>query len=70
LATLKTNVGRIDQVIRIAAGLLLIGLFAAGVIGPWGLVGIVLLATGMVRFCPLYRILGLRTCGAHPQRLP
>lgn len=67
---LKTNVGRLDQVLRIVLGLLLLALFAAGLIGAWGLIGLVPLATGLVRFCPAYHLLGIHTCGANAQRLP
>jgi hypothetical protein len=34
----------------------------SGVIGHWGLIGIVPLATGLFRFCPLYPLLGISTC--------
>lgn len=67
---MQTNIGRLDQLLRIAAGLLLIALFAFGVIGAWGLVGLVPLATGLLRFCPAYRLLGIHTCGANAERLP
>ena len=66
---MKTNVGLIDRVIRISLGLLLLGLYATNVIGAWGLVGVVPLATGLVRFCPLYRLLGIQTCSV-PRPLP
>jgi len=51
----------------VGAGIALIGLSVAGVIGPWGYVGIVPLLTGLVSFCPLYAMLGLNSCprGAH-----
>ena len=58
----KTNVGGIDRVLRIAAGLVLIGLTLMGTIGPWGWIGVVLLATGVLSTCPLYSIIGLNTC--------
>lgn len=58
----KTNVGGIDRIARIVGGLALIGLAVAGVIGPWGYVGIVPLATGLLRTCPLYSVLGFNTC--------
>jgi hypothetical protein len=58
----KTNVGGIDRVLRIVAGLVLIGLTLMGTIGPWGWIGVVLLATGLLSTCPLYSIVGLNTC--------
>jgi len=58
----KTNVGGIDRVLRIVAGLVLIGLTLMGTIGPWGWIGVVLLATGLLGSCPLYSIIGLNTC--------
>jgi len=59
-----TNVGRLDRVLRVGAGLALIAATLAGLIGPWGWVGVVPLATGLLRTCPLYTLLGLRTCPA------
>ena len=58
----KTNVGGIDRVLRIVAGLVLIGLTLMGTIGPWGWIGVVLLATGLIGSCLLYSIIGLNTC--------
>jgi hypothetical protein len=66
---MKTNIGVLDQVIRITLGLVLILLFATDIIGAWGLIGIVLLGTGLLRFCPLYGLLGIHTC-ARPSSLP
>lgn len=59
---MKSNVGGIDRILRIAAGLALIGATLAGVIGPWGWLGVVPLATGLINFCPLYTVLGFSTC--------
>ena len=59
---MKTNIGRADRVIRIALGLLLPLLYATDQIGAWGLLGLPLLATGLIRFCPLYALLGIQTC--------
>ena len=59
---MKANVGTLDRSLRIAAGLILLGLSLSGVIGLWGLIGIVPLATGLFRFCPLYPLLGINTC--------
>lgn len=61
---MKVNEGTIDRVARIAAGVLLfaIAFFAAK---PWLTVfGVVMLLTGAVGFCPLYRLIGIDTCRA------
>lgn len=67
---MKANVGGLDRLLRVAAGVVLLALTATGTIGLWGLVGIVPLATGLFRFCPLYGLIGLNTCpmsGAAPK---
>jgi hypothetical protein len=56
------NIGTIDRSIRVVAGLALIVLAALGKVGVWGYIGIVPLATGLFRFCPAYRLIGLTTC--------
>lgn len=66
---MKTNVGTLDQAIRIVLGLTLLILFAIGWIGAWGFIGLVPLATGLLRFCPLYQALGIHTC-RQSRRLP
>ena len=58
---MKLNVGGIDRVLRIAAGLGLIGWAVMG--GPvWAWIGVVPLATGSIGLCPLYSLLGMNTC--------
>jgi hypothetical protein len=59
---MKLNVGGIDRILRVVAGLALIGLTLAGMIGVWGWIGVVPLATGLFSFCPLYTLLGMNTC--------
>ncbi|WP_460136315.1 YgaP family membrane protein [Pseudomonas sp. S1_E04] len=59
---MKTNIGTLDRSLRIVVGLLLIVLSLTGVIGLWGWIGLVPLATGIFRFCPLYTLLGIKTC--------
>ncbi len=59
---MKYNVGGIDRVLRIAVGLLLIVLAASGKIGPWGWLGVVVLATGVFSFCGAYKLFGFSTC--------
>lgn len=58
---MKSNVGGIDKILRIVAGLALIAWAVMG--GPvWAWIGIVPLATGLINFCPIYPLLGLSTC--------
>ncbi len=59
---MKSNVGGIDRILRIAVGLALIALAATGTVGWWGWLGIVPLATGAIGWCPPYAILGFNTC--------
>jgi hypothetical protein len=64
--SMKLNVGGVDRVIRIAVGLVLLGLAASGTIGWWGWLGIVPLATGAVGWCPPYALFGWSTCKTQP----
>lgn len=57
------NIGTTDRAIRFAVGALLILLALTGVIGAWGWIGVIPLATAFVSFCPAYRLLGMNTCG-------
>jgi Protein of unknown function (DUF2892) len=59
---MQTNEGTIDRVLRVVAGLALIGLAATGNVGVWGWIGVVPLATGLIGWCPAYTLLGFRTC--------
>ncbi len=62
---MSKNVGAIDRILRVVAGLALIAMLFV-VEGPirWlGLAGVVLLVTGVFSFCPAYRLIGLSTCG-------
>ncbi|HHM06020.1 MAG TPA: DUF2892 domain-containing protein [Gammaproteobacteria bacterium] len=58
---MTANVGQLDRTIRIVLGLVLISLVFVGPQTPWGWIGAVFLVTGLVKFCPAYAVLGLRT---------
>lgn len=65
----KTNVGGVDRILRIVVGLALIALVFVGpqvglAIGKWGWLGLIPLATGLLRTCPAYSLIGVNTCGA------
>ena len=66
-----TNLGTIDRVVRIILGIVLLAApFVSGmaifesstatIISV--IAGVIMLATSAMRFCPIYRIFGIRTC--------
>ena len=68
---MTANVGTIDRLFRLALGIVLVALpfvsnmalFAsttATVIAV--VVGVVMIATSAMRFCPMYRLFGIGTC--------
>lgn len=63
---MKPNVGGLDKIARIAAGVVLLSLVYILKDGEslwlWGLIGIVPLATGLLNWCPLYTVLGFNSC--------
>jgi hypothetical protein len=61
------NMGTADRIIRLLAALVFVYLFATGAVSGW--LGYLLMAfagiftvTSLVRTCPIYSILGIRTC--------
>lgn len=70
---MMTNVGTMDRVLRAGLGILLLWIaFGSGLAAMDGaalkygaaIVGVIMLATSLFKFCPLYRIIGIRTCKA------
>ncbi len=60
---MMANVGGLDRALRVALGLavLVVGWLVPAV-GWWGLLGLVPMATGLLRWCPPYALLGINTC--------
>ncbi len=70
---MTANLGTVDRLARLVVGLVLLltpTFFASDIwTNPYVLfgayaVGVILVATALFRFCPLYRLFGLRTCKA------
>lgn len=59
---MKSNLGSLDRTVRILLGVALIGATVLGLIGAWGWLGLIPLATGVVRICPAYLPFGFSTC--------
>ena len=61
---MEKNVGSMDRNIRFGAGAVLLILSLVNIINPgwlFGIIGIVLLATGYLNFCPAYKLIGMNT---------
>ncbi len=63
---MTVNEGTIDRTLRVVVGLALIALALGYIPGvaatPFGWIGIVPLATGLIGWCPAYTLLGINTC--------
>lgn len=59
---MAANEGKLDRILRIAVGLVLIALVFVGPQTLWGLIGVVPLLTGLVGYCPAYTLLGINSC--------
>lgn len=59
---MKKNMASWDRAARVVIGLVLIALTLTGNIGLWGWIGVVPLLTGLVGNCPLYSVVGIKTC--------
>ncbi len=59
---MQANVGNLDKTVRIVLGLVLISLVFIGPQTPWGWIGIIPLATALIGWCPLYKVIGVSTC--------
>ena len=64
---LPSNVGKIDAIIRLIVGIVLIGVIFV-VESPWrwlGLIGLIPIITALFGFCPLWQLLGINTSEHH-----
>ncbi len=59
---LPTNEHPVERVLRVAVGLGVLSLVFLGPMTPWGYLGLVPLATGLLGSCPLYTLFGWSTC--------
>ena len=61
---METNIGKVDKTVRVVAGVGLLSLLFVleGNLRWVGLIGIVPLATALFGYCPLYSLLGVKTC--------
>jgi hypothetical protein len=57
---MQCNVGQTERIIRIVAG---VAIIAAGIMfgSWWGAIGLIPLATGIMRWCPAWTMMGINT---------
>ena len=68
---MQINVGRLDRIVRVVIGLVLLSL-PLWLDSSWrwlGLIGIMPLLTGLAGRCPGYRLFGLSTCPVQKKKL-
>lgn len=63
---MKSNLGKMDKMVRLIVAAIVIGLYAMGKISGTvaivlGVVAGIFLVTSLVNFCPLYKALGIST---------
>ena len=59
---MKKNVNNIERVVRVVIGAAIVSLVFVGPKSPWGWLGLVPIATGLLGWCPPYAMLGISTC--------
>ncbi len=62
---MNKNEGSVDRVLRIVLGLALLAYALLKPDAPyavWGWIGVIPLVTGLIGWCPIYRIFGIKTC--------
>ena len=64
---MQKNVGQTDKTIRLILGIIIaaVGLFFKS---WWGLLGLVLIGTGLAEFCGLYVPFGISTCSQEKEK--
>ena len=59
---MKKNVNNIERVVRVVIGAAIVSLVFVGPQSPWGWLGLVPIATGLLGWCLPYAMLGISTC--------
>jgi len=59
---LPINEHPMERAIRVLVGLVVLSLVFVGPKTPWGWLGLIPLATGLIGSCPLYTVFGFSTC--------
>lgn len=58
---MQSNMSSTDRFIRVIVGIVLLSLVFIGPQTAWGYLGLIPIATALVGFCPLYRLMHIST---------
>ena len=58
---MKKNIGTIEQYVRILLGLFITSLAFWGPETPWAFAGLIFVATGFIKYCPIWHMAGIST---------
>lgn len=58
---MKQNIGRVERIVRVAVGVVVLALAFVGPRSPWAYLGILPTITGLLGYCPPYALLGIDT---------
>ena len=61
------NVGTLDRIIRVIVGATLLALVFLGPHTPWGWIGLAVMLSGVIGWCPLYSLLHISTKPVGPR---
>lgn len=66
---MKQNIGTVDKVIRLILGIVLMSLYFLldGGLKYISILGIILILTAFINYCPLYTLFGINTCSTDKQ---
>lgn len=65
---MKINESIMDRGIRVVLGLSILSLAFFGPQTAWGYLGVIPLVTGIIGYCPLYSLMGYRSCSVIKSR--
>lgn len=58
---MNKNIGTLDKWLRLVIGAVMLSQVFFGLQTAWGYIGVIIIATALINFCPIYFALGLRT---------
>jgi hypothetical protein len=58
---MKTNIGKVERIVRVVVGFVVLSLAFVGPKTPWAYLGLAPILSGLVGWCPPYALLGIST---------